>query len=374
MYRLLFVVFCFIVIQQILTSGDIQIRCDDTTIKRDNLFRIDKLNLIYNKAKNSLGEAKLKNLRTDFFSVQQDEITLKKLKSNNQDKDGLHEAAVRRKLLNVLSKYGLDKYYHDLHPPVADHDGRNARKARNLAKVTDDNPDTDIHLNQKIFRDSRLDKLWKKAEKSGFSQEELMILQEEFQHQQDRLDEHHDVMNMLDAKSDDFKVEKERWENSIENTMEDNKNIFRSKSYGSESASDKKHRTNQNVHQMLQDKQKETKKGFEHLHAKIKSKLEGDVDFDEQKVIELWSSAQTNNFTSEELDELKTELYHYQTRIKKLRHYEVQLEHGQVGSDPSKDDDQEVKSLKKRVKDMNHKIAKVHKLIENKIISKRIEL
>lgn len=43
-------------------------------------------------------------------------------------------------------------------------------------------------------------------------------------------------------------------------------------------------------------------------------------DFIEPKVQGLWRVAQASNFTEKELNSIKTELYHFESRLLKLRH------------------------------------------------------
>lgn len=63
---------------------------------------------------------------------------------------------------------------------------------------TDLNP-SDNHINKSIFKDKKLNKLWEKAEKSGFDQKELKTLKEEFEHYQDKIDEYYSLLETLNA-------------------------------------------------------------------------------------------------------------------------------------------------------------------------------
>jgi len=55
------------------------------------------------------------------------------------------------------------------------------------------------HINKSVFKDKKLNKLWEKAEKSGFDQKELKLLQQEFQHHQDKIDEYYAVLEKVDG-------------------------------------------------------------------------------------------------------------------------------------------------------------------------------
>ena len=52
-------------------------------------------------------------------------------------------------------------------------------------------------MNKILFKDKKLNKLWEKAEKGGFTQEELKTLKEEFSHHQDRIDEYYSLLETL---------------------------------------------------------------------------------------------------------------------------------------------------------------------------------
>lgn len=328
--------------------------------------------MIWNKAQHALGESKLKDLKMDLLKHEPDEVNLKKVKAHNQDKDGLLEAGVRKRLLVILQRYNLDKYYDDIHPPV---DNEHERKKDNLNRVTEPITEDDIHAAFKhTFRDKRLDKLWKKAEESGFQPEELMILHEEFQHQQDKLDEHYETMNELHG---DLERKIDSLVNNIESTMD----LHMGKLPGrKETPSEKKIRLNDNINQNLKDKYSDIKKDIDKLHKKIISGRVRDDQgpYDEQPVNELWAAAINANFTMEELESLKEELDHYETRIKKLKHFQNQLERNMIGG--AKDtqsygeESEEQKQIKKRVKELKHKVAKTHDLLEKKIGRPKDEL
>lgn len=335
---------------------------------QNEVFKINKLNLIWTKAEKSLGPDKLKDLKNDLDKHELDELSLKKMKTHNQDKDGLFEAAVRKRLLTILAKYSLDRYFDDVHPV--------AYNEKNLSKSNSNNKNS--REGQVTFRDSKLDKLWKKAEKSGFSQEQLMILHEEFEHQQDKLDEHYETMNMIEEELDKRVKDNQKFENSLENFTEKTPKKKLSIEKAKEKSSEKKARLDTNIHQTLKDKYGDIKKGYVKLQKKVVNReIHEDTPFEEEPVIKLWSAAQKSSFTEEELESFKEELEHYETRIKKLKHFENQLERNQIVSkdlSSGAEEDDEAKHIRKRVKELSRKVEKTHKSLEKRVINSRDEL
>lgn len=337
---------------------------------QNELFKINKLNLVWSKAQHSLGESKLKDLKSDLAKHEFDELTLKKMKAHNQDKEGLYEATVRKRLHLIMSKYSIERYLDDIHPLDED---SNLKKI-NLSSAKD-NQKGDLSELKSTFRDKKLDKLWKKAEKSGFTQEQLMILHEEFQDQQDKLDQHYDAMNNIEQKVEARNKEAERLENSIDSTSSDERN-----DYTKETSSEKKLRPDVNVHQILEENYKGIKKNIQQLEKKVLSGefSEEDGPFEETSVNNLWRSAIDANFSRGELESFKEELEHYEVRIKKLKHFQVQLERKSIQSKDSMTSDEtdgdESKHIRRRVKDLTQKVDKTHKSLEKKIINRRVEL
>lgn len=138
-----------------------------------------------------------------------DEIKLKRLRADGGDKDGLMEADVRKKLkgkissvtifcnvaqvqvvnetylVGILKNYSLSNLF----------DGEESKDGGGRSS-------SDSHYNQlskKLFKDKKLNRLWEKAEKSGFTEVELKALKEEFSHHQDKLDEYYGIMESLTA-------------------------------------------------------------------------------------------------------------------------------------------------------------------------------
>jgi Alpha-2-macroglobulin RAP, N-terminal domain len=71
----------------------------------------------------------------------------------------LKEAEMRKKLIGIMSTYGLLEHFEDVSDP---------KKLKTFEHPAF-NEATDDHLNKMVFRDKKLNKLWIKAERSGFT-------------------------------------------------------------------------------------------------------------------------------------------------------------------------------------------------------------
>ncbi|CAD0200510.1 unnamed protein product [Chrysodeixis includens] len=157
----------------------------------DKPFRMNKLNLLWTKARQRLTEPKLKSLYSDLMIQDKEELIQKRVKSEGGDKEGLKEAELRRKLSNIMSNYGL---LHHFEPEAArgkDHPAFNSAM--------------DDYINKSIFKDKKLNYLWTKAESAGFTMEELMALREEFTHHQEKIDQYYDLFSDDSPKNDAFR-------------------------------------------------------------------------------------------------------------------------------------------------------------------------
>lgn len=61
-----------------------------------------------------LTEPKLKSLYSDLSIQDKEEITLKRVRGEGGDKDGLKEAELRRKLAAIMDNYGLREHFEDV--------------------------------------------------------------------------------------------------------------------------------------------------------------------------------------------------------------------------------------------------------------------
>jgi hypothetical protein len=154
-------------------------------------FRIARLNLIWAKAVHKLTEPKLKSLYSELKIQDKEELAWKQLNSQHLDKEGLKEATLRKKLLGILSTYGLLEYFED---------SENPEKYKHHAGLTGKN--TGKQSSKSLFKDKKLNKLWEKAEISGFTPEELSTLKEEFQHHEEKIDLYYKMLEELHENSE----------------------------------------------------------------------------------------------------------------------------------------------------------------------------
>ena len=129
-------------------------------------FRMQKMNLLWEKTRTKLTENKLSRLYSELKLLDKDEITLKRLKSEGGDKEGIKEAELRKRFNAILDMYGV---------------GAGQERIRQEANAAAGGP------SKALFKDKKLTRLWEKAEKAGLSDVELVALQEEFQHHQEKV-------------------------------------------------------------------------------------------------------------------------------------------------------------------------------------------
>ncbi|XP_067106108.1 alpha-2-macroglobulin receptor-associated protein [Osmerus mordax] len=248
-------------------------------------FRIAKLNQVWEKAiRMQLPPVRQAELHSDLKIQEKDELQWKKLKAEGLDENGEREAKLRRSFNVILAKYGMDGKK-DTRPlesnNLKDHDSREGD----------------------MFDDPRLDKLWNKAKTSGkFSEDEMESLKREFQHHKDKIHEYNIVMD------------------TVSRTEEIHKNAI------SPLEGDVKEDVLHQKHTDLKDKMRNLNQGFERLRKLSHEGFSEDSEFREPRVIELWEMARTANLTDDELDSLKEELRHFETKVEKHSHYQEQLE------------------------------------------------
>lgn len=115
-----------------------------------------------------------------------EELAWKQLASHSKDKDGLKEAELRKKLIGIMSTYGLLEHFDDTQDPemYKDHKAYSGP--------------VDNYKNKSLFKDKKLNRLWEKAEVSGFTPDELNALKEEFTHHQDKIDMYYSLLENID--------------------------------------------------------------------------------------------------------------------------------------------------------------------------------
>ncbi|XP_069123561.1 alpha-2-macroglobulin receptor-associated protein-like [Argopecten irradians] len=293
-------------------------------------FRMNKVNMIWEKAQKRLNGPRLADLYADLTIQDKVERELKKLRAEDRDKDGMKEAEVRQRLLDIMHRYGLQE----------------------VISI----PPSPVQFNEipQEFHDKKLQKMWKKAELSGFTDEELKQLKEEFWHQQNKLDE----FNSL-------KEEGLTFDDITDNTLD----RFHD--------GDLKKKSRIERQMELKRRNKDLNEKYRHLHQRLDTPGEEETDFTDHRVYELWALAKKANMSEEELAEFKTELVHFQRRISKHDYYQDQLS---ITVDQLKDQHKEGEFpekhavFKQRADDMEKTVRKYHAHLKDtveKAINKR---
>lgn len=315
----------------------------------DKPYRMAKLNMLWAKAQVRLTEPKLRSLFSELKIHDKEEIAWKHLKSQGLDKEGLKEAELRHKLIGIMSSYDLLEHFDDVSDPSK------------VKAYKDKSDSSDTHLNKSMFKDKKLNKLWEKAEHSGFTAEELQALKEEFNHHQEKIDQYYallsenenraaeDHKNSVDDKLDRF--------NEIQNQEEEPDDNYVQKA------------------NELRDRHREIRDGFDRLH-RLAAKGPKSEEFVEPKVQGLWKLALETNFSADELESLKVELLHYEKRLLKLRH--LQLEAALGNSHQKKmgpgDKVNVADVMDDAIKKHARKVEKIHLDLEARIMQKHVEL
>ncbi|KAJ8411073.1 hypothetical protein AAFF_G00181080 [Aldrovandia affinis] len=248
-------------------------------------FRIAKLNQVWEKAvRMQLPPVRQAELHSDLKIQEKDELQWKKLKAEGLDETGEKEAKLRRNFNVILAKYGMD----------------GKKDTRGLE--SNNLKDHEIKEGD-MFDDPRLDKLWNKAKTSGkFSEEELLSLRREFQHHKEKIQEYNIVMD------------------TVSRTEEVHKNVI------APLEGEEKEHVLHRKHTELKEKMRNLHQGFERLRKLSHEGFSEDSEFKEPRVSELWDMAQRANLSEAELDSLKEELRHFETKVEKHQHYQEQLD------------------------------------------------
>ncbi|KAG9342504.1 hypothetical protein JZ751_016507 [Albula glossodonta] len=321
-------------------------------------FRIAKLNQVWEKAlRMQLPPVRQAELHSDLRIQEKEELQWKKLKAEGLDENGEKEAKLRRSFNGNGEGEGgggaCTKWEGSLssqHWPVAPlpaqlilakygMDGKKDTRGLESNNLKDYE-----HKEGDMFDDPRLDKLWNKAKNSGkFSEEELQTLRREFQHHKDKIQEYNIVMD------------------TVSRTEEIHKNVI-----APLEGETKEHMLHEK-HQELKEKMRNLNQGFERLRKLSREGFSEDSgehslqqpcpicfitvlrgrtrflplvlicsltpvfpfpleEFKEPRVVELWEMAQRANLSDDELDSLKEELKHFETKVEKHQHYQEQLE------------------------------------------------
>lgn len=304
-------------------------------------FRIAKLNQVWEKAKRmELSPVRQSELHSDLKLQEKDELQWKKMKVEGLDENGEKEAQLRRNFNVILAKYGMDGK-------------RDTRPLESNSLKDHDTKEGDI------FDDPRLDKLWNKAKSSGkFSSEELLNLKREFQHHKDKIHEYNILMD------------------TVGRTEEIHKNVI------SPLEGDAKEHVLHQKHTELKHKMRDLNQGFERLRKLSHEGFTEDSEFREPRVIELWEAAKRANLSKDELDSLKEELHHFETKVEKHSHYQEQLElsHQKLRHVETLGDKEHIKrteekynTLAEKTREMGYKMKKHLQDLSSKISREGLE-
>uniref|UniRef100_A0A336KK32 CSON011271 protein n=2 Tax=Culicoides sonorensis TaxID=179676 RepID=A0A336KK32_CULSO len=342
-------------------------KADEKTMLRDNdeinfrtlqkPFRMAKLNLVWSKAQHRLTEPKLRSLFTELKIHDKEELAWKQLNAQHQDKDGLKEAELRKKLVGIMSTYDLLEHFDETQDPEL-------VKQHKAAPISID----DKFRNKSLFKDKKLNKLWEKAEVSGFAPEELAALKEEFLHHQQKIDLYY---QLLDKVGDGHHPEDEPHPDNMLNEEEHdtfneiNLNVDTNEI---EKIPKSKHQDHTHKVNQLREKHREIKDGYDRLE-RTASKGPKSEEFVEPKIQGLWRVALASNFTSDELASLKIELLHYESRLLKLRHMHAEHALAQEKQKIAKSGDKidHINHLEESIKKQTRKVEKIGAEVEKRV-------
>ncbi len=357
--------------------------------------------MLWEKARRTLTEGKLELLFSELKLQDKEESTLKRMKVERSDKDGSFEAAVRKRFNGIVNKYGLSQYADD---DVGTATGglnkqeEEGRASRNL-----------------YFKDKRLNRLWEKAEKAGLSDEELMTLKLEFKHHQDKVEQYNALLEVRAALDKDDRRFNELNLND-DDEMDDDK--------------EKKRHANE-----LDGKAKEVKDNYDRLH-RMATNMDA-REFEDEKAqgettrsrpfstyirsytmqyllllllllppivvlviviylfsavvtiifllfldTALWKLAQEADFSREELESLRRELHHFETRIHKMHYLEAEMRMADARRDPGeeaddgliKEDTEGRRIMSKKMKRHAEEVHKIQGHLERTIAARHSEL
>ncbi|EDS26155.1 conserved hypothetical protein [Culex quinquefasciatus] len=319
-------------------------------------FRMAKLNLVWTKAQHRLTEPKLKSLYTELKIHDKEELAWKQLNSQHKDKEGLKEAELRKKLIGIMSTYGLLEHFDDTQDP---------EKYKHYKAYSGK---VDSYKNKSLFKDKKLNKLWEKAETSGFTKEELEALKEEFEHHQEKIDVYY---NLLEQLGDNDGKATGVHENAVNEDEHDRFNEIGGADEvdGTDiMAQQRKQDSFQHQSNQLREKHRNIRDNFDRLE-RIASKGPDSQDFVEPKVQGLWRVALASNFTADELASLKVELLHYESRLLKLRHmhaeHALSMEKYKGAKHGDKADTHRM--MEENIKKQTRKVEKIQENVEKRI-------
>ncbi|XP_015176495.1 PREDICTED: alpha-2-macroglobulin receptor-associated protein [Polistes dominula] len=323
-----------------------------TTLRElDRPFRMSKLNVLWVKAKNRLTDTKLQSLFSDLKMHDKEELAYKHYKADGMDPDGSEEIRLRKKLIGIMSTYGLLEYFFETEDPM-------------LLKRYKAFNDGSNYVAKDVFKDSRLNKLWAKAELAGFTHVELDALKEEFEYHQEKVDEYMSLLKDIEA------GDSEMHENSLFDKP-DSWNVLEEEEQLSNNNVPGKKLDYLGKANLLREKRLELRNEYDRLD-RLTAKGPNHKEFIEPKVQGLWRVALEARFKPDELATLKEELFIYESRLLKLRHLhtEAALEAARRGKSYDLDNSTSQQHIKKHAR----AVQKLHTDLETKIMQRHTEL
>lgn len=312
-----------------------------------------KLNLVWTKAQHRLTEPKLKSLYTELKIHDKEELNWKQSQGQHKDKEGLKESELRKKLIGIMSSYDLLQHFDETQDPeaVKQHSPYEGR-------VKD-------YENKSLFKDKKLNRLWEKAEVAGFTPEEMQLLKSEFFHHQEKLDLYYNLLDGV-TKPNVRKIHK----NAVD---EENHDVFNEIQGGDdEEGNPAEHQVHNDIHmgaQLLREKHRDLKDSIDRLE-RITAKGPNSQEFVEPKVQGLWRIAVASDFTDEELQSLKIELMHYESRLLKLRR--MNADHGlamqKMMTAKNLDKADQIAMMESDIKKQTRKVEKLHEEMERRVL------
>ncbi|XP_059620877.1 alpha-2-macroglobulin receptor-associated protein [Phlebotomus argentipes] len=314
-------------------------------------FRMAKLNLVWTKAQHRLTEPKLISLYTELKIQDKEELAWKQLSGQNKDKDGLKEADLRKKLIGIMSTYGLLEHFDDTQNP------------EKFKDYTAYHGTVDAYKNKSLFKDKKLNKLWEKAEVAGFTPAELTALKEEFMHHQEKVDLYYDLL-------DDVTKNQGKKDFHINAVNEEEIKKFNEVGTVEDLADSRAQKHDEYYHAAneLRDKHRDLRDSIDRLE-RITAKGPNSQDFVEPKVQGLWRVAVNSDFSPDELASLKVELLHLEARFMKLRHmnaeHAISLE--KYKSNKHLNKHEKISMMEDNIKKQSRKVEKLHEDLEKRI-------
>ncbi|XP_005094211.1 alpha-2-macroglobulin receptor-associated protein [Aplysia californica] len=294
-------------------------------------FRMQKVNLLWNKAKKRVSGQDLADLYADLKVHDKYEANLKKVRSENKDEDGTIEEKVLTNYKRIMTRYLPDSL------PAES-------RETNEIPLYDDfyEPEKEV-----FFQDSKLQNMWVRAQQAGFSEEDLNTLKVEFEHQQMKIHEfefvHRELYNNAGTEDNTVDVSQMKLNLSPDEV-------------------------NMKVEE-LKNTKTNVKEGFMKLEKLASSLPSSEPAFQDSRVQALWSMAKKTNWTSEELSSFQEELHHFETRVSKHRYYVNELKYAKEAVEAGEGEESIEKHefLTEKASVMKKTIGKIHSGLKERV-------